>query len=151
MRANRGRDGNAMRCGEDEVSGAGHYAWHGRAPRDRAQECGRLVVAIERVHVASGETYGSPRVTRALRQLGYTIGENRVARLMRERRLKARAARLYRANPANHAFFSIPNRQLAILAQQPDQVWVGDITYWKVGTAWRYLDVVVDKWSSRLV
>jgi transposase InsO family protein len=40
---------------------------------------------------------------------------------------------------------------LAILAQQPDQVWVGDITYLKVGTAWRYLAVVMDKWSRRIV
>jgi transposase InsO family protein len=141
-----------MMCRVYEVSRAGYYAWQGRAPSDRAQKRGRLVAAIERVHAASGETYGSPRVTRALRQSGYTVSENRVARLMRERCLKARAARLYRANPANHAFFtSIPNRQLAILAQQPDQVWVGDITYLKVGTAWRYLAVVMDKWSRRIV
>lgn len=93
-----------------------------------------------------------PRVTRALRQAGSRVSENRVARLMRERSLKARAARLYRANPANHAFFtSIPNRQLTTIAEQPDQVWVGDITYLKVGTAWRYLAVVMDKCSRRIV
>jgi putative transposase len=79
-----------MMCRVYEVSRAGYYAWQGRAPSDRAQERGRLVAAIERVHAASGETYGSPRVTRALRQSGYTVGENRVARLMRERCLKAR-------------------------------------------------------------
>jgi putative transposase len=64
-----------MMCRVYEVSRAGYYAWRGRAPSERAQKRGRLVAAIERVHAASGETYGSPRVTRALRQSGYMVGE----------------------------------------------------------------------------
>ena len=141
-----------MMCRVYLVSRAGYYAWQRRRPSARAGERAALLTAIERVHAASREAYGSPRVTRALRQAGYRVGENRVAQLMRERQLKARAAKLYRANPANHAFFSsIPNRQLTTLATQPDQVWVGDITYLKVGERWRYLAVVMDKCSRRII
>lgn len=51
-----------------------------------------------------------------------------------------------------HAFYaSVPNRQLDRLADAPDRVWVGDITYLKVGGAWRYLAVVLDKCSRRMV
>jgi len=71
---------------------------------------------------------------------------------MREAGLRARAARLYRRIPGLHGFFtSIPNRQLDRRATAPDQVWVGDITYLKVGGTWRYLAVVLDRYSRRVL
>jgi transposase InsO family protein len=55
---------------------------------------------------------------------------------MRQAGLRARAAKLYRRIPGVPEFLtSIPNRQLDRLATAPDQVWVGDITYLKVGGA----------------
>src|SRR5438093_6918520 len=48
-------------------------------------------------------------------------------------------------------FGRIPNRQLEVAITYPDQVWVGDITYLKVGALWRYLAVVMDKCSRRIV
>jgi len=141
-----------MMCRVYEVTRAGYYAWQRRQPSARSRESATLLQAIERVHAASRGVYGSPRVTQALRQMGTKVGENRVARLMREQQLQARVVKLYRATPANHAFFtSIPNRQLTTSAKAPNQVWVGDITYLKVGTAWRYLAVVMDKCSRRIV
>ena len=60
--------------------------------------------------------------------------------------------KLYRRIPGLHGFFtSIPNRQLDRLATGPDQVWVGDITYLKVAGAWRYLAVVMDRYSRRII
>jgi transposase InsO family protein len=71
---------------------------------------------------------------------------------MREAGLCARTARLYRRIPGLHRFFtSLPNRQLDRLATAPDQVWVGDITYLKVGGTWRYLAVVMDRYSRRVL
>jgi transposase InsO family protein len=56
------------------------------------------------------------------------------------------------AHPGLHGFFtSIPNRQLDRRATAPDQVWVGDITYLKVGGTWRYLAVVLDRYSRRVL
>ena len=71
---------------------------------------------------------------------------------MREAGLRARAAKLYRANPGLHGFFtSIPNRQLERLTTGPDQVWVGDVTYLKVAGAWRFLATVMDRYSRRVL
>ncbi len=141
-----------MMCRVYGVTRAGYYAWRQRPVSARSQDNARLVQQIRRIHAASRHTYGSPRITRALRHAGQPVGENRVARLMREQCIKARSATLYRANPGHHAFFtSIPNRQLSTLAARPDQVWVGDITYLKVGQVWRYLAVVMDKCSRRIV
>lgn len=134
------------------VTRAGYYAWKKRPPSQRARDDQEIVREIRRVHAASRGTYGSPRVAHALRQSGMQIGENRVARLMQQERLKGRSATLYWSNPRQHAFFtSIPNRGLKVLADKPDSVWVGDITYLRVKKDWRYLAVVMDKCSRKVV
>jgi transposase InsO family protein len=111
-----------------------------------------VLSTIRAVFDGSRGTYGSPRIHQALRAAGTRISRRRVERLMREGGLRARAAKLYRAIPGLHAFFtSVPNRQLDRLTTSPDQVWVGDITYLKVGHTWRYLAVVMDRYSRRIV
>ena len=85
-------------------------------------------------------------------KLGEDSGENRVARLMRLHGIKARvAARRYYRGPMKRFHASIPNRTREIELQRPDQVWVGDITYLKVGGGYRYLAVVMDKYSRRIL
>ena len=134
------------------VTRAGYYAWKGRAESARAKADGRLWVHIERIYQASGGTYGSPRIHAALKAQGSGVGKKRVERSMRKHGLRARSAKLYHANPGSHAFFaSIPNRQLGVIADRADRVWVGDITYLKVGGQWRYLAIVIDKYSRRVV
>ena len=41
----------------------------------------------------------------------------------------------------------IGNRQYEKAITGPNQVWVGDITYLKVGSRWRYLAVVMDRYT----
>jgi putative transposase len=104
------------------------------------------------VHEASRGTYGSPRVHQALRQRGHRVGKNRVARLMQRHAIKARVATIRYTNPAIQRYFdSVLNKQLDLELSGPDQVWVGDITYLKVGNVYRYLAVVMDKYSRRIV
>ena len=134
------------------VTRAGYYAWRsrGRSARERGNE--KLTDRIRAVHRRSRGTYGSPRVYRALRERGCRASENRVARLMRVHRIKARVATIRYTNPTLQRFFGTArNEQLEIEPQAPDQVWVGDITYLKVGGIYRYLAVVMDKYSRRVV
>ena len=66
--------------------------------------------------------------------------------------LRAKAVRGYRAKAGIRARFSQhPNRLWETRVTRPNQVWVGDITYLKVGALWRYLAVVMDKCSRRIV
>jgi transposase InsO family protein len=111
-----------------------------------------LLVEIQALFDRSRSTYGSPRIHRALAAIGVRVSRRRVARLMREARLRARAGKLYRRIPGLHGFFtSIPNRQLDRVTTARDQVWVGDVTYLKVAGAWRYLAAVMDRYSRRIV
>jgi transposase InsO family protein len=134
------------------VSRAGFYAWRSRAPSERARQNERLADRIKAVHRASGGTYGSPRVYRELRRRGCRASENRIARLMRAHGVKARVATIRYTNPTLQRFFGgARNEQLELDLSGPDQVWVGDLTYLKVGTVYRYLAVVMDKYSRRVL
>lgn len=134
------------------VTRAGFYAWRSRGPSLRSQENETLIQQIRQVHQASRSTYGSPRVYRRLQQQGISVGENRVAKLMRSFGIKARVATLRYTSPNLKKFFgSLPNKQHEHPAAAPNQVWVGDITYLKVGSIYRYLAVVMDRCSRRIV
>jgi transposase InsO family protein len=75
-----------------------------------------------------------------------------VERLMRQAGLRARVAQVYRANPRLHAFYrQHPNRLPAGAVQRPNHVWVGDITYLPLGRRWRFLAVVLDQASRRVL
>ena len=134
------------------VTRGGYYAWRGRQPSARTQHDAHLLGQIRAIHAAHEGNYGSPRVHGALRHAGVRIGAKRVARLMRAHRLRAQIADRYRSRAGCKAFFtSIPNRQLSVLADAPNRVWVGDVTYLKIAGAWRYLAVILDKHSRRVI
>lgn len=134
------------------VTRAGYYAWRHRAPGVRAREDQELATRITRVHADSRHLYGSPRVHRQLQRDGLRVGKNRVARLMRRHGIRARVATIRYTIPAMKRFFAdIPNRQHDHPATLPNEVWVGDITYLKVGTVYRYLAVVLDRCSRTVV
>jgi putative transposase len=141
-----------MMCRLYEVTRGGYYAWRKRRPSERSKQNAQLLRCIERVHADSHGTYGSPRIQRALCIRGVRVGRNRVARLMRRHQIRARAAKIYRRNPGMHVFFGkIPKQRLKVLSGNPNAVWVGDITYLKLGANWRYLATVMDRCTRRVI
>lgn len=134
------------------VTRAGFYAWRRRPPSARTERDAKLLDRIREIYTTHRRHYGSPRIHGALRTLGERVSRKRIARLMREHHLRADIADRYRSRVGVKAFFtSIPNRQLEILADAPNRVWVGDVTYLKLGEQWRYLAVVLDKFSRRVL
>ena len=139
-------------CERHGVTRAGFYAWVARRPSRHARVDERLAVRIRKVFEASDGTYGSPRIHAVLLQAGFRLARKRVARLMREASLKARSARLYRRMPGTRHFFTaIPNRVLHLQTTAADQIWVGDVTYLRSADHWRYLAVVMDRHSRRIL
>jgi transposase InsO family protein len=144
-------------CEAFQVSTSGYYDWLKRAlqPGPRAQENLRLLAEIKQIHLASRQTYGSPRMQRALAKGGRLHGRNRIARLMRQQGLCGRAKGRFRVRTtdSNHNQPIAPNR-LAQLPppSSPNQIWVGDITYiWTEQEGWLYLAGIMDLYSRRLV
>lgn len=119
----------------------------------RAKSDTDLLAHIKRVFIANRQTYGSPRVFQVLKREGFRVSEKRIARLMQENGLRARALKTY-SRPAKVKFFykAIKNHRKDIeKATAINQQWSGDITYLKVGARWHYLAVVIDLYSRRII
>jgi putative transposase len=142
-----------MMCDHLKVTRAGFYAWQGRETSERAKQDAQLLQQVRDVHARSRGFYGSPRVVGQLCLDGVCVGRRRIARLMRLAGLQGRSARLYRQSKvAQRAFFaSVPFRVDTAQASATNQVWVGDITYLKVAGQWRFLAVVMDRHSRRIL
>ena len=111
-----------------------------------------LIAGIERLFYEVDGIYGSPKIHMRLKQSGVTVGKNRVARLMQENNLKARCSRIYRNNTNMDRFYaSIGNKIHELEATGPNQIWVGDVTYLRVNDEWRYLAMIMDKFSRKIV
>lgn len=130
----------------------GYNAWKRRGRPLRSYEDEQLYDVVLKLFQNSGELYGSPKITEQMRSLGYRIGKKRVARIMQENGLVARRATIYRKKPGLcHFIAAVPRLDIERLATGKDKVWVGDITYLKVRDEWRYLAVVMDQYSRRIV
>jgi transposase InsO family protein len=111
-----------------------------------------LTAEIVRLFAVHHERYGSPRLHQALVTAGWTVSRRRVARLMRVAGLRAKAVRGYRAKAGIRARFAQhPNWLWETRVTRLDQVWVGDITYLRVRGGWRYLAIVMDQYSRRIL
>lgn len=135
-----------------KVSRSGFYDWLHKPLSDRTIEDQRLLKLIRQSYTTSGGIYGSPRVFLDLREVGETCGKHRVARIMRENKIKAlrgyKTPRSYYGRPSIIA----PNRlERKFTVERPDCAWVTDITYIRTWQGWLYLAVVVDLYARRVV
>jgi len=143
-------------CATFDVSASGYYDWHKRLtiPGPRARQDQALAQQIKTIHTNSRQTYGSPRLVMELRKKGARHGRNRIARIMQEQGLCGRPKGRYRVQTtdSNHDEPISPNRLAeAPKPNAPNQIWVGDITYIKVGQYWLYLAAILDLYSRKIV
>jgi transposase InsO family protein len=140
-------------CRKFFVTPAGYHAWRRRKPSQQVLSNHALLVEIKRVHQESHECYGYPRVHAKLNQEGVVCGRHRVARLMRDNDIKGKKFRRYRKHrPLHH----IADNSTNLLRKRDpvtsiNQVWVGDITFIRVGDDWSYLSVVMDLYSRKIL
>ena len=143
----------ARMCRLLRVSRSGYYAWRRRKPSKRAREDIVLRRRIESIHRRSRGTYGSHRVRAELVDDSVKIGRRRVARLMREQSLRGLPRRRFRvttkSDPAAQPAPNLLDRCFPVA--RPNEVWAADITYLWTGNSWRYLAVVLDLYSRKVI
>jgi putative transposase len=141
----------AVTCRVLGVSRSGYYEWRGRPASARTVADAALTQTIAQVHASSRATYGAPRVHAELRLgLGIACGRKRIARLMKAAGLVGVCHRRKRSGskplPAPHE--DLVRRRF--VADEPNRLWVSDITEHPTREGKVYCAAVVDV-SSRCV
>ena len=96
--------------------------------------------------------YGYRRLTPALKQRGWEVGETRIRRLMREDNLlRLRKRRTKKTTDSTHGLRVYPNLAREFTPQGPNQLWAADITYIRLGHEFVYAAVILDLFSRRVV
>jgi len=136
------------------VSPSGFYASRSRSESTHELDDRRLRVLVRASFDESRRRYGSPRVYRDLVEQGIQVSPKRVARLMQEDGLKARARKRFKMTTmSDHdqpVAANLLDRQFD--AQAPNQRWVGDTTELLIGTSGKlYLAAILDLYSRFIV
>ncbi len=98
-------------------------------------------------------SYGRPRMTEKLKEVGIDVGHRRVGRLMRENGITVERTRKFKATTdSDHTFNIAPNLlDRDFSAAGPNQKWAGDISYIWTREGWLYLAIILDLHSRRVI
>ncbi len=143
---------HAIACRALEVSQSWFYKWINRQPTDRDRRRERLDEQIRRLFTVSGGTYGSPRITRDLREIGWAVSENTVAARMVELGLAGRPPKRRRSltrQGRRPAARDLVRRVFTAVA--PDVLWCGDVTQIDTDEGPLYLATTEDLFSRRML
>jgi putative transposase len=155
MAQHQGRWPVSLLCEVLQVSRSGFYAYVQRQTSCcvDAEEVA-LVARVQAIAAETRHSYGSRRMAKQLQDDGFAVGRYKARRLMRQ--AKVTVERPKQRGPvttdSRHSYAVAPNvlaRQFDV--EQPDQVWVGDITYIWTTEGWLYLAVLLDLYSRKVV
>ena len=140
-------------CRMLRVTSRGFRAWRDRPVSTRQRYDMVLLAHFREQHHLSLGSYGRPRMTQELKEIGLRVGHRRVGRLMRMNGFRIVRTCKYKATTdSNHHFTIAPNwLDRNFHADQPNQKWAGDITYIWTAEGWLYLAVMIDLHSRRVV
>jgi transposase InsO family protein len=141
-------------CRVLEVSVSGFYEHRQRLAVPRPDPDAALRNDLRTVHRSSRNTYGRPRMVKALRACAHAVGPKRVARLMREEGLRGACKGGFKPSTTDSQHSrpvaaNVLDRRFAVDADVP--AWVSDITYLPTREGWLYLAVVISLMTRQVL
>lgn len=140
-------------CRVMQVSSGGFRMWRTRSMSRRQRDDMVLLANIRDQFKLSHNSYGRPRMTEELRDLGFNVSHHRVGRLMGQNGIRPIRTRKHKVTTdSNHKFniaLNLLNRNFG--AERLNQKWVVDISYIWTHEGWLYLAVVLDLHSRRVI
>jgi putative transposase len=134
-----------------EVSRSGYYDWIDRPPSNREKKQRKILEIIEKTH-KKHEVWGVDPIWAEVKE---TIACSRgtVYRLMRKNGIKSKRKAKWKATTnSNHNLPVAPNLlEQNFNINEPNTVWVGDITYNWTDEGWLYTAIVKDLCTKDVV
>jgi transposase InsO family protein len=133
---------------------SGFYAWRSKPLAQRRREdLAVLAPRIRDIFAESRQTYGSARIGDTLREMGLATSVRRIRRIMGQHGLVPKRVRRFRCTtkrgPDTSGIPDLVERDFH--ADEPNRVWVGDITPIPTLEGILYLAFILDLFSRYLV
>ena len=119
--------------------------------RNRDKENEELMLKVRQIFDDSQQRYGADKIKAILDQSGVHVSVKRVLAIMREldlRSVRTDAKKQYKKSQRTMKK-NLVERDFS--AAHPNQIWVSDITYFKVNNYWVYLCIILDLFSRKIV
>jgi len=109
---------------------------------------------IKAIFIKSRNNYGTRPIRDKLIELyGLLVSRKRISTIMKDLNLKVKIKQKYKNTTDSNHNLPIANNILNrdFYASNPNEKWVGDITYIPTGEGWLYLATVIDLYSRKVV
>lgn len=135
------------------VSRSGYHAWRNRTPSEAAQRKMRIMEKIQKLYDDSHQIYGAPKIARELNKTGERVTEKTVGNYMRQMGLKAHWVKPYIQTTIDPEFSDSLRNILdeQFNPEEPNAVWVSDITYIWTFEGFVYLTSIMDLFSRKII
>ncbi len=143
----------SLLCEVFEVSRSGYYAWRKAVKSGRQKAYESLIPVVQEAHITSKGSYGSRRMAKEIREAGTPCGRTKAATIMKLAEVAVRPKKKFKVTTdSRHSLAVAPNRlEREFTVDEPDRVYVSDITYLWTREGWLYLAVVLDLFSRQVV
>ena len=140
-------------CQVFKISKSGYYKWLVRVPSKRTLYNQILLEEIKRIYYYSKKRYGSPRIAKELKMLGYMASKQLVRKLMKKEFLQSIVKRKFKiTTDSSHKYPIVENKlNREFTVSKENLVWVSDITYIKTNQGWLYLTTVIDLFDRKVI
>lgn len=140
-------------CKVFKVSRSGFYRSQRMLPSNRDNENRMLLSQIQRIHQKSKASYGSPRITAELKAKGFKVSRPRVARLMKQKGIRAIHAKKFVVTTDSKHKYPVAENILDrnFSPEGRARAWVSDITYIKTKKGWLYLTIIMDLFDRKVI
>lgn len=140
-------------CRVLQVAPSTYYDARQRAPSARAVRDAELVPRLVKLWADNFEVYGSRKLWKAARRAGIDVGRDQTARLMRKAGIhgatRSRRVRPTRRDRSAGRHPDLVNRQFR--ADEPNRLWVTDLTFVATWAGVAYACFIVDAYSRMIV
>src|SRR5690625_1430517 len=140
-------------CDVLDVPRSTYYDSQDKTISKREQENIELTEEIIKIHKASDQRYGAPKIHDQLKKAGYTVGIKHVQRLMREAGIRSIIVKKFRPTPSKEKVVERDNLlERDFSTQTINEKWVGDISYINtLRDGWWYLASFMELLSMTIV
>ena len=140
-------------CKVIKVDKSSYYHWI-KAGCIIKKEDTKLNELIQAIFIQGRNNYGTRPIRDKLIELyGLIISRKRISSIMKDLNLKVKVKKRYKnTTDSNHNLPIAPNiLNRDFYASNPNEKWIGDITYISTGEGWLYLATVIDLYSRKVV